>query len=94
MCLINASEYPLENRHMEKLKPGLQKAQLLIEKLSSIFHLQNYAKKMPAGVQPVADGIADHHRGEREGSEEEERKAEAYPWQCFLFMERILGLDG
>lgn len=56
---------------------------------------------MPAGVQPSADGMADHHREERKGDwKEEQRKTErarerdTYPWQCFLFMESVLGFDG
>lgn len=56
---------------------------------------------MPAGVQPGADGMADHHREKRESEKrrggrqtEEEGETDTYPWQCFLFMEGILGFDG
>lgn len=62
---------------------------------------------MPAGVQPGADGTADRHRekkgetGKRGGRDrqtdrdrERERGRETYPWQCFLFMEGVLGFDG
>lgn len=32
--------------------------------------------------------------GKRKGEEERQRERETYPWQCFLFMESILGFDG
>lgn len=32
--------------------------------------------------------------GREEESIEEGKKTNTYPWQCFLFMEGVLGLDG
>lgn len=36
---------------------------------------------------------ADRHRGKKL-CEERGRETDTYPWQCFLFMEGVLGFDG
>lgn len=58
---------------MKKLKPSLQRAALLIEKLSKVFfHLWDCKKQ---NVGWYADGMADHHGGGG-GCGEEESKGE------------------
>lgn len=85
---------------MEKLKLGLQKAEPSIAPLSkSVFHLWDHTRRMPAGVQPGADGTPDHRRERRESEKSRaerqvEKETTTYPWQCFLFMEGVLGFDG
>lgn len=50
---------------MEKLKLGLQNAELSIELLSKVFfYLWYYMRRMPAGVQSGADGMPDHQKRE------------------------------
>lgn len=90
---------------MEKLKPGLQKAELLIELLSKVFFIsgtiQGECRLVCSRVQ-MARPTAIERKRERlgRGGEETDRQIgtergrETYPWQCFLFMEGVLGFDG
>lgn len=59
--------------------------ELLIELLSKLFFISGNTE------EGSADSPASHHR-EREGRATE--RAETHPWQCFLFVESVLGFDG
>lgn len=88
-------QYPLENRHMKKFKPGLQKAELLIKLLSKVFFIsdtvQGEFRLMCSRVQVA--WLTTIERKER-GWKAVEREADTYPWQCFLFVEGVLGFYG
>lgn len=89
-------QYPLENRHMEKLKPGLQKAELLIELLSKVFFISGTIRgecRLVCSRVQMAWLTTIEREWEEEGRGTD-READTYPWQCFLFMEGVLGFDG
>ena len=95
-------QYPLENRHMEKLKPGLQKAELLIELLSKVFFISGTvrgecrlvcSRVQMARLTTIERKERDWRR-KRSRERQIETETDTYPWQCFLFMEGVLGFDG
>lgn len=92
---------PLENRHIVKLKTGLQKAVLLIELHSKVFFVSGTVQ---GGYWLVCSWVQNawlttiekkkKATGKKSRGRQREVERQTYPWQCFLFVESVLGFDG
>lgn len=71
-------QYSQEYGHIVKLKTGFQTIQLLVELLSKVFLVSGTRQGGWCGVQPNADGTANHHRGRDWREELRERERERH----------------
>jgi len=93
--------YRLENGHMEKLKPrAFKRPSCWLNAFQKLFFF-SISETVRGGCRLVCSRVqmawlttVERNGMERERERGTDRERDTYPWQCFLFVEGVLGFDG